>query len=143
MKVYVIDASVASRFLLVEDLSDKAELVLEDFLGEAIDLKAPKLVVYEVGNTLWRAVKQRFINLDEAIEKFSYFLRLRIDSIESDENEHKEALKWSAKNDTTYYDSAYVEVSKRIGATLLTADDTLYEKAHKEISTLHLKDYKK
>jgi len=139
--VYVIDASVASRFLLVEDLSDKAELILEDFLGEALDLRAPKLVVYEVGNTLWKAVKQEFINLDEAEEKFSYFLKLRIDSIELDEEEHKEALKWGVKNNATYYDSAYVRSSKKIGATLLTADDILYEKAHKEIPTLHLKDY--
>ena len=143
MKVYVIDASVASRFLLVEDLSDKAELVLEGFLGEALDLKAPNLVVYEVGNTLWRAVKQGIINLDEAAEKFSYFLRLRIDSIELDEGEHKEALEWSAKNDATYYDSVYVEVSKKIGATLLTSDDILYENARKEIPTIHLKDYQK
>lgn len=28
----MLDASVAVRFLLVEDLSEKAELVLEDFL---------------------------------------------------------------------------------------------------------------
>jgi hypothetical protein len=32
LKVYVLDASVAVRFLLAEDLSEKAELVLEDFL---------------------------------------------------------------------------------------------------------------
>ena len=141
MMVYVIDASVASRFLLVEDLSDKAGLVLEDFLVEAFDLRAPKLVVYEVGNTLWKAVKQGFINLDEAVQKFSYFLGLRIDSIELDKGEHKEVLEWGVKNDATYYDSAYVKASKKIGATLLTADDILYKKAHKEIPTLHLKDY--
>ena len=139
--VYVIDASVASRFLLAEDLSDKARLILEDFLGEVFDLGAPKLVVYEVGNTLWKAVKQGFINIDEAEEKFSYFLGLRIDSIKLDEEEHKDVLDWAVKNDATYYDSAYVKASKKIGATLLTADDILYKKACKEIPTLHLKDY--
>jgi len=30
-------------------------LVLEDFLAGSLDLKAPKLVVYNVGNTLWKA----------------------------------------------------------------------------------------
>lgn len=139
--VYVIDASVASRFLLVEDLSDKARSVLENFLGEVVDLRAPKLVVYEVGNTLWKAVKQGFINLGEAEEKFSYFLGLRIDSIELDEEEHKDVLDWGVKNDATYYDSTYVKASKKIGATLLTADGILYEKAYKEIPTAHLKDY--
>jgi predicted nucleic acid-binding protein len=143
LTVYVIDASVASRFLLVEDLSDKAKLVLESFLEGNLDLRAPKLVVYEVGNTLWKAVKQGFINLDEATQKFSYFLELRIDSIKLDGKEHKEVLEWSVKNNATYYDSTYVRSSKKIGATLLTADDTLYEKAHEEIPTLHLKDYQK
>ena len=31
--IYVIDASVASRFLLIEDLSEKAKLVLESIRG--------------------------------------------------------------------------------------------------------------
>jgi len=143
LTVYVIDASVASRFLLVEDLSDKAGLVLEAFLEEGFDLRAPKLVVYEVGNTLWKAVKQGFINLDEAVQRFSYLLGLRVDSIELTEEEHKEVLEWGSRNDATYYDSVYVMSSKKIGATLLTADDVLYEKAHKEVLALHLKDYQK
>jgi len=140
---YVIDASVASRFLLFEDLSDKAGLVLEGFLEGTFDLAAPRLVVYEVGNTLWKAVKQGLINLDEAVEKFSYFMRLKIGSVELDGEAHEEVLKWSVKNDATYYDSAYVRSSKMIGASLLTADDVFYEKVHKEISTTHLKDYQK
>mgnify|MGYP001128625531 CR=1 FL=1 len=81
MIVYVVDASVASRFLLVEDLSEKAGLVLENFLKGTLDLIAPKLVVYEVGNTLWKAVKQGFISIDEVVQNFAYFLELRIDSI--------------------------------------------------------------
>jgi len=33
MMLYVIDASVAARFLLTEDLSSNAELVLEKFMN--------------------------------------------------------------------------------------------------------------
>ncbi|MFQ5710222.1 MAG: type II toxin-antitoxin system VapC family toxin [Candidatus Geothermarchaeales archaeon] len=142
MKVYVIDASIAARFLLVEDLSDRAELVLKDFLREAIDLRAPKLMVYEVGNTLWKAVRQGFIDLGGAKEKLSRLLMLKIDSIEFDEEMSREALDWGVKNDATYYDSAYVEASRKVEATLLTADNILYEKASKGVSTLHLRDYK-
>ncbi len=142
MKVYVVDASVASRFLLVEEFSDKASLVLEDFLSGTIDLKAPELVVYEVGNTLWKAVKQGFIGIEEAIQNFSYFLKLRIGSVRLDEEGHKAILEWSIKNKATYYDSAYVLCSKILEATLLTADEILYKKARKEVSTMHLKDYR-
>lgn len=142
MTVYVIDASVASRFLLVEEFSDRAELVLNDFIAGSSDLKAPKLITFEVGNTLWKAVKQGLINLDEAMQKLSYFLELRIDSIELTEEDYKETLIWSTKTEATYYDSVYVKATKKIGALLLTADDTLYEKACREVPTLHLKDYR-
>ena len=141
--IYVVDASVACRFLLVEDLSEKAELVLESFLEGKCDLKAPKLMIYEVGNTLRKAVNQELIELDEALEKLSHLVKLKIDSIELDEKMHRNVLAWSVKNNATYYDSAYVVSSKALGATLLTADDTLYKKASKEVPTLHLRDYEK
>lgn len=140
MRTYVVDASVASRFLLVEALSDKAGSLLRGFLEGAIDLKAPELVKYEVGNTVWKAVKQRLIDARDAQEKFSYFLRLKLDRVQLDALESEEALAWGVRNETTYYDSVYVKASQKSGATLLTADDELYEKASKEVSTLHLRD---
>lgn len=143
MTVYVIDASVASRFLLVEDLSDEARSVLEDLLEGSVRLEAPRLVVYEVGNTLWKAVKRGYATSDEASQKFSYFLSLKIDSVEFSAVDHKEVLEWSLKNDATYYDSAYVRASKKTKASLLTADDLLYSKARKAVPTVHLKDYSK
>ena len=140
MKVYVVDASVLARILLIEDLSDRAGSLLESFRNETVELKAPNLVTYEVGNTLWKAVTQKLIDVNEALEKFSYFLKLKIGSIELDEEEYGEALAWGVSTDATYYDSVYVRASRKVGATLLTADDTLCEKASKEVSTLHLRD---
>jgi predicted nucleic acid-binding protein len=140
LNVYVIDASVASRFLLVEDLSDKAELLLKSFLEEAVDMRAPDLIKSEVGNTLWKAVKQKLILLNEASEKLSYFHRLKIRSIELSERDYLEALAWGVRNDATYYDSIYVRSSMKIQSPLLTADDTLFDKAFKTVDTLHLRD---
>ena len=121
MRVYVIDASVASRFLLIEDLSEKAESVLEDFLKGVVDLKVPKLLVFEVGNTIWKSVKRGFISLEEALEVSSHFLELRIGSIELSINERRELLEWSVKNDVAYYDSVYVKPCKKVDGILLTS----------------------
>jgi predicted nucleic acid-binding protein len=140
LNVYVIDASVASRFLLVEDLSNKAELLLNSFLEETVDMRAPDLIKSEVGNTLWKAVKQKLISLNEASEKLSYFHRLKISSIDLSEQDYVEALAWGVKNDATYYDSIYVVSSGRTGSTLLTADDTLYHKASGTVTALHLRN---
>jgi len=136
----VIDASVASRFLLVEDLSDKAEFLLKSFLDELIDMRAPDLIRAEVGNTLWKAVKQKLIRLNEATEKLSYFHRLKISSIELSDQDYLEALAWAFKNNATYYDSIYVRSSEKTGLTLLTADDVLCEKASETVTTVHLRN---
>jgi len=141
LRVYVIDASVASRFLLVEDLSDKAELLLKGFLNETLDLKAPQLIIYEVGNTLWKAVERGLIDYEEAERRFTYFLDLKLDSIELSSQDYREVLEWSVRNNATYYDSVYVISSKKVGATLLTADNTLHKKALRDVPTLHLRDY--
>ena len=137
----MIDASVASRFLLVEDLSEKAESVLEDFLKGVVELRAPKLLVFEVGNTLWKSIKRGFVSLEEALERFSYFLDLKIGSIELDISERQELLEWGVRNDVTYYDSVYVWSCRKVGGTLLTADDVLFERSRREVRALHLKDY--
>jgi predicted nucleic acid-binding protein len=44
------------------------------------------------------------------------------------------------RNGTTYYDSVYVKATGKVGAILLTADDTLHMKASKEVPALHLRD---
>ncbi len=55
MSLYIADASVVARFLLTEDLSNKAELVLRDYLEGKISIASPKSMVYEVGNVLWKS----------------------------------------------------------------------------------------
>ena len=62
--------SVATRFLLVEGLSEKADWLLQKVHDDAIELKAPGLVNYEVANALWKAVKQKVIDAHEASRKF-------------------------------------------------------------------------
>ena len=142
MRVYVVDASVAARFLLVEELSEKAELLLQKFHEDTIELKAPGIVNYEVGNALWKAARQKVIDAHEASRKFSQFIKLKLDCVELDEQESLVALTWAMENDVTFYDSVYVKASEKMGATLLTADDAFYEKASKEVPTVHLRDLK-
>ena len=143
MSLYIVDASVAARFLLFEDLSDKAEYVLEDFMNGKIELIAPELLIYEVGNILWRAFKQGFISLQDARERISYFLKLQLNVIKLGREDYEEVLDLSIKNDVTYYDATYLAAAKKVKGTLLLADNMLYERANKVVPTLHLKYYRK
>jgi len=141
VRPYVIDASVACRFLLPEDLSDRAKLVLQGFLDGELELMAPGLVNFEVGNSLWKAVLQGVLEPTDAERAYSDFLRLSLGRVELTWSQHIDALKWGVEVDSTYYDSVYVSLSKSTGATLLTADNALFEKASKEIRVIHLREF--
>jgi predicted nucleic acid-binding protein len=141
LKTYLLDASVAARFLLTEDLSNKAEEVLSDFLNGKINLTAPPLIVYEVGNTLWNASARKFIKPADAEEKLKLLLNLDIQTIELNTQDHLDILKLSINQNATYYDSIYIKSAEKTNSTLLTADDTLIRKASDITQALHLKDY--
>jgi predicted nucleic acid-binding protein len=143
LKRYVIDASVAMRFVLTEDLSDKALLILEDFKNGISELIAPKLIEYEVGNALWMAAIRNIIKKDDAEESIFSIIKFGIGSINLNSEEAKNALKWSIENKITYYDSVYVLASKKVKAIFITADDKLYNCAKKEVPTISLRDYPK
>lgn len=139
---YVVDASVAARFVLNEDLSERAAKVLEDFINGEVELIAPTLLVYEVGNALWKAAARGLISEGEALDSFMNFFKLRLWR-ELRVEESAWALKWGAASGSTYYDSAYVAMAFSEGATLLTADDELESRARDSVRVLHLKDYGK
>ena len=73
MKGYVIDASVAVRFLLKEDLSAEAEAVLEGFVMGRFDLFAPPLILCEVGNAIRTAAVRDMISFEAASEAYDFF----------------------------------------------------------------------
>jgi hypothetical protein len=54
LTVYLLDASVSSRFLLVEDLVEEAISILEGFLEGKFDLRAPRLAIYGLGTRCGR-----------------------------------------------------------------------------------------
>lgn len=141
MTRYVLDASVAARFLLTESLSEEASAVLRDYIEERIELAAPSLLAYEIGNALWKAVRGKHVKLEAATEKQQDFLSLEIPTVELDDGDHHDILEWAHTRDATYYDAAYAVAAKKLGATLLTADNELHRKSSERQPTRHLKDY--
>ena len=141
MTRYVLDASVAARFLLSESLSDMAAEVLRDYIEGRVELVAPSIMVYEVGNTLWKAAREGSVDVDAAKRKQQRLFDLVIPTVNLEESGLLDTLERAHALDSTYYDAAYVTASVKTGATLLTADDALYRRASQRQTTLHLKDY--
>lgn len=141
MKVYVVDASVAARFLLGEDLEDEARAVLEGFVDGRYNLVAPPVVVYEVGNALRTAVARGEVDAGEAREAFGFFLRLNLGRIGASSDLLGGAFAFSIDHGISYYDGVYIWSSKMMDAPLLTADDGQLEAAKGVVSAIHLKDF--
>jgi len=141
MTRYVLDASVAARFLLSESLSDKAAEVLRDFIEGRVELAAPSIMAYEVGNALWKAARDGSVDMDAAKKKQLRFLDLSIPIVDLGDGGHLETLERAHTLDATYYDAAYITAAVKTEATLLTADDALHRKVTQQHPTLHLKDY--
>lgn len=141
MSLYVLDSSVATRFLLTEDLSKEAFEVLEALMGGLIQVAAPLLIIYETGNALWNAVRRNLIQSGDAVSKLDEFLGLGIPLVDLESDDYRDTLRWSISNSASYYDGAYVLTAQKLGATLLTADDALHSKAKGKTPVLHLKDF--
>ena len=73
--VVVVDASLAIKWAILEEDSDKAETLLDEWTQAAMTLIAPALFIYEVTNTIYRKVGRTLVTLDEAKQVLEKLLR--------------------------------------------------------------------
>lgn len=125
MARYVIDASVAVKwYSKVEENAQKADALLNKYIGGECTLLAPSLICYELINAL------RFNpNLSEAdvVRASEEFSRLEIELINFKEIQ-SEAISLAFEKGITIYDAVYVATSKVYATPLITADLKLYDK---------------
>ena len=127
----VIDASVAAPFLIADEAGDRSDdlmVVLTD--GYAV---VPQHWRLEVANLGRKAVRQKRISKEELQEGIALFATfpIRVDGL-TDELAWSRILDIASENDLTSYDAAYLELAKRRGLALATADRALRRAAPRE-----------
>lgn len=132
-QVFVIDASVAVKWYVNEELRDKALRIREDFLSEVIDLEAPSLILYEVGNAIRHHPGATEHECAIAVKELR---NLGIAIRELDDAALSAAAKIAFDEKLTFYDASYLSLAKTIEATLVTADKELHNQLSKENRTL-------
>lgn len=113
----VVDASVALKWFIPEVLSDEASRVLES--GRT--LCAPDLIGPELTNTLWKKVRFRELNADEAFQIVNAFEALRID-IRPSAALLPAALALAVGLSRNVYDCLYLALAVERDCELVTAD---------------------
>ncbi len=118
----VIDASVAVKWFLNEENSDKALGLKDSFLRGQIILIAPDLIILEILNAL-RYNKQKEGDLIRA-NRDLFELNLNLTKVS--ELFLIKAIENSIKYNITIYDALYVTIASIHGSVLITADKKLY-----------------
>jgi predicted nucleic acid-binding protein len=128
---YVLNASVAIRWVLPNPLQAKALGVRDDFQKQPLELIAPAHFPLEVANALTKAERQNLIPVGDA-------RRLIADVLSTAPVLHAidpllyRAVDISSQTRSAFYDCLYVSLAEREGCELLTADDKLIRNLHSQ-----------
>jgi len=113
----VIDASVAVKWLVVEEGSTDARDLLHD--GE--ELHVPRLLASEVANAVWRKVRLGQVDRRTGPQLVATIQDMPV-RWHSDETLGADALRLAIALDRPVYDLVYLALAQRLGARLVTAD---------------------
>lgn len=120
MKTVVVDASVAAKWFLPEDGSDRAEGLLRG----KFRLIAPDLLWTEVGNVLWKIARRGSITPDEAQQMLRDASAMPVEIMESLPM-LPDALRIASAADRSVYDSLYIALAAKEKCRVVTADQRL------------------
>jgi len=123
---FVIDANVCIKWYLTDEaLRDKAEAVLNDFMGGGVEILAPTLLIYELMNGLWVASRMRRIEFGNIERSVQRVLDLGFDLHDASQF-FPTVLRMSQRFGRSAYDASYLALAEREGIQLLTGDRRLY-----------------
>lgn len=127
MTTCVVDASVAAKWLLPaagESLLEQANHLLERYVARELQVLAPDLIEPEIGNVLWKAVRNHRISVTKAENSLRCFTELSIPVVPSADLLIR-ALQISVTCERSFYDSFYVALALGTRTELVTADERL------------------
>ena len=119
---FVVDASVAIKWFVQENLHEAAKDLLEN--GE--DFQAPDLIVAEVANVAWKKARRGEIMETQATAIVSA-LRGYIPNLQPSAALADRAMAMALELDHPVYDCLYLACAEFTGKPLITADRRLYE----------------
>lgn len=120
MSRYVVDASVAVKWLVPEVHTKAAEQLLDP----AHVLLAPDLLYTEVGNALWKRVQRRELRLEEAPLVLAVLHQFPLD-VTPTQILVGAALELALQTGCTVYDGVYLALAVHDDCLLVTADSRL------------------
>lgn len=129
MSRFVVDASVAAKWVLPEAYSDLALILLSD----RHDLLAPDLIWPELGNVLARRCLSGMLSVAEAKEVFQSLSRYPL-AMRPTQTLVPEALVLATSLGRLIYDCLYLALARRDNAKLVTADRKFFDAVARSVT---------
>jgi hypothetical protein len=130
MTGYVVDASVAVKWFVPEEGSERAEALA----GAGSRLIAPRLILTELANAFWKKVRTGLMTVADASSDLASVGRY-FDEVVDHEDCLSDALAAACALKHPVYDLVYVELARRRGFSLVTADTRLMAVATRQAPT--------
>jgi len=121
---YVVDSSIAVKWALVEQGTDKARRLRDDFRQTVHELLAPDVFSVEAAHALTRAERQGRIKLSESIQLLADIL-ITAPALHSYHPLLARAAVISSAMRVGVYDCLYVALAEQETCEFVTADDKL------------------
>lgn len=121
---YVLDSSVAFKWLVPEPHTDKALRLRDDFLASTIELVAPDVFPTEIAHSLTRAERQRRIAAPQSTVLLTSLLGI-LPQLAASLPLLPRACQLSSLHRIGIYDCLYVALAERESCELITADSRL------------------
>ena len=132
----VVDASLAVKWLVEEDDSDKAHGALQSWVAQDITRIAPHLMPFEVANALHRRVLRGELTVDDSIRMIARLLESRLE-LHQPPGLHVRALQLaSLLRQNAAYDAHYLALAESFGCELWTADERFYRAASTSVANV-------
>ena len=121
---FVLDSSVVAKLFFQEDGSGEAAKFLEICVHENVKLLGQELLLYEVGNVIWKKTRGTGVDGRPYMRQLG---QLNIDFVPLDSQLMLQAMKLAQKKDISYYDAVHVALAETKGVPFITADRKLLE----------------
>lgn len=139
MNTLIIDTSIAIKWINKnnEENIKQADKILEDARRGKVELLAPELLKYEIGNVL---LKGKQLSTPEAFISLGTAYSLPITFVTESEDLARETYYLAIQGSITYYDAAFLSLAKAYGAVLVT-ENIKHQGKSPSIKAIALKDY--
>lgn len=129
----VVDASIAFKWLVEEEYSDKATALARFWDDNGMQLAAPSIMPFEVANALHRRVVRGDLALEVALELMQRLISLGIE-LHQTPNIHYRALELASLLDQgAVYDAHYLSLAETLNCEMWTADQK-FQRANRQIT---------